>query len=81
MLYYQRQLQTSHLNPTTSVEKYLINDKSSCNLLPKRVREIEHILFEMSPTNWVIITNRNTKKSTIEGTFDDENVATNKLSY
>ena len=49
--------------------------KASCNLLPKRVREIENVLFEMSPTNWVIITNRNTKASTIEGTFDDETSA------
>ena len=55
--------------------------KASCSLLPKRVREIENILFEMSPTNWVIITNRNTKASTLEGTFDDETSACERIEF
>jgi len=55
--------------------------KASCNLLPKRVREIENVLFEMSPTNWVIITNRNTKASTLEGTFDDETSAYEQIEF
>lgn len=54
--------------------------KVECNLDRSKIRIVEHILYEISPTNWVIITNRNTKKSKLQGNFIDKNVATEEIN-
>jgi ribosomal protein L11 methyltransferase len=54
--------------------------KVECNLDRSKIRIVEHILYEISPTNWVIITNRNTKKSKLQGNFIDKNVADEEIN-
>jgi ribosomal protein L11 methyltransferase len=54
--------------------------KVECNLNRSKIRIVEHILYEISPTNWVIITNRNTKKSKLQGNFIDKNIATEEIN-
>ena len=54
--------------------------KVECNLNRSKIRIVEHILYEILPTNWVIITNRNTKKSKLQGNFIDKNVAAEEIN-
>ena len=54
--------------------------KVECDLDRSKIRIVEHILYEISPTNWVIITNRNTKKSKLQGNFIDKNVAAEEIN-
>ena len=53
--------------------------KVECKLDRLKIRIVENILYEISPTNWVIITNRNTKESKLQGNFIDSNVATEEI--
>ena len=54
--------------------------KVECRLDRSKIRIVENILYEISPTNWVIITNRNTKESKLQGSFIDKNVATEEIN-
>ena len=54
--------------------------KVECKLDRSKIRIVENILYEISPTNWVIITNRNTKESKLQGSFIDKNVATEEIN-
>ena len=54
--------------------------KVECKLDRSKIRIVENILYEISPTNWVIITNRNTKESKLQGNFIDKNVATVEIN-
>jgi ribosomal protein L11 methyltransferase len=54
--------------------------KVECKLDRSKIRIVENILYEFSPTNWVIITNRNTKESMLQGNFIDKNVATVEIN-
>lgn len=54
--------------------------KVECKLDRLKIRIVENILYEISPTNWVIITNRNTKESKLQGNFIDSNVATKEIN-
>lgn len=54
--------------------------KVECKLDRLKIRIVENILYEISATNWVIITNRNTKESKLQGNFIDSNLATEEIN-